>query len=147
MRLASLALVLMTAAANAQDAPRTLSTYLAEPEWAARFDRLFADMSKPDWLARATEGEQVDVTLDGKPFSVLFACKQHDCGAHQMAVLFDNDTMYALQLETDYNSPHEALTWLNIGGGPESIDGKTILYAAMTGSLFNHPDMFDFPAE
>ena len=38
----------------------------------------------------------------------------------------------------------EKLTWLNIGGGSESIDGRTILYAALTGSLENHPDAFNY---
>lgn len=38
----------------------------------------------------------------------------------------------------------ERLTWLGIGGGAESIDGRTILYAALTGSLDNHPQAFNY---
>ena len=30
------------------------------------------------------------------------------------------------------------------GGGAESIDGRTILYAALTGSLDNHPQAFNY---
>ena len=33
---------------------------------------------------------------------------------------------------------------LVIGGGAESIDGRTILYAALTGSLDNHPQAFNY---
>jgi hypothetical protein len=40
----------------------------------------------------------------------------------------------------------EVLTWLTIGGGDESIDGRTILYAALTGSLENHRGQFNLSA-
>lgn len=38
---------------------------------------------------------------------------------------------------------NEKLQWLNL---PDdlSIDGKTVLFAALTGSLDNHPDSFNF---
>ncbi|EOQ1650832.1 Ivy family C-type lysozyme inhibitor, partial [Escherichia coli] len=35
------------------------------------------------------------------------------------------------------------LTWLNVNDAL-SIDGKTVLFAALTGSLENHPDGFNF---
>lgn len=136
--------ILMAGAAMAD--PVTLTTRMQEPGWASRIDTMFGAVPKPDWLGHATESEPVAVTLDGKPYTVLLACKQHDCGNHQFVVLFDDTTMYGLRFETEDNSPEESLTWLGIGGGAESIDGKTILYAAITGSLFNHPQMFAFPA-
>ncbi|MFM2591328.1 hypothetical protein AAFX19_00010 (plasmid) [Vibrio harveyi] len=34
-------------------------------------------------------------------------------------------------------------TWLNVNDAL-SIDGKTVLFAALTGSLENHPDGFNF---
>ncbi|BBU86441.1 hypothetical protein EIMP300_78410 [Escherichia coli] len=37
----------------------------------------------------------------------------------------------------------EKLTWLNVNDAL-SIDGKTVLFAALTGSLENHPDGFNF---
>ncbi|WP_233168191.1 hypothetical protein [Xylophilus sp. ASV27] len=37
----------------------------------------------------------------------------------------------------------EHLTWLDIGGGPESVDGRAVLHAALTGSLENHPGAFN----
>lgn len=126
--------------------PVTLSTHMQDPAWMARFDAMFGAVAKPDWLKGATESEGVAVTMDGKPYHVLLACKKHDCANHQLAVLFNGDAIYGLRFETEDNSPREELTWLNIGGGQESIDGKTILYAAITGSLFNHPEIFAFPA-
>ncbi|EBO4819403.1 C-lysozyme inhibitor, partial [Salmonella enterica] len=38
---------------------------------------------------------------------------------------------------------NEKLQWLNISDDL-SIDGKTVLLAALTGSLENHPDSFNF---
>lgn len=52
--------------------------------------------------------------------------------------------MYGLLLSVNKKDKTERLTWMNIGGGSESIDGKTILYAALTGSLVNHPGAFNF---
>ncbi|MFT9014522.1 MAG: Ivy family c-type lysozyme inhibitor [Acetobacter sp.] len=127
--------------------PATLSSYLNDPVWTKRFDSMFGKTAKPSWLKSATESEAVSVVMDGKPYTVLLACKKHDCANHQIAVLFDNRAIYGLRFETADNSKKEELTWLNIGGGTESIDGKTILYAAITGSLYNHPEMFIFPTK
>ncbi len=38
----------------------------------------------------------------------------------------------------------EKLTWLNVSDAL-SIDGKTVLFAALSGSLDNHPDAFNYP--
>ncbi|HFU4245985.1 TPA: hypothetical protein ACH5ZM_003785, partial [Escherichia coli] len=38
---------------------------------------------------------------------------------------------------------YQKLTWLNVNDAL-SIDGKTVLFAALTGSLENHPDGFNF---
>lgn len=128
----------------AQTQPVTLSVEMKSPDFANRVGELFGKVPKPDWLAEATEAEPVAVTLDGRPYTVLLACKKHDCANHQLAILFDAERMYGLRFETRDNSAEERLTWLNIGGGAESIDGRTILYAAITGSLFNHPEAFSF---
>lgn len=42
----------------------------------------------------------------------------------------------------DENRP-ERLTWLNVSDAL-SIDGKTVLFAALSGSLDNHPDAFNY---
>lgn len=59
--------------------------------------------------------------------------------ANKMGII-DEEEMKALEsglLLMPYMSP------LNISD-ELSIDGKTILYAALTGSLDNHPDAFNF---
>ncbi|HGF2559028.1 TPA: C-lysozyme inhibitor, partial [Escherichia coli] len=43
----------------------------------------------------------------------------------------------------DEKTSQEKLTWLNVNDAL-SIYGKTVLFAALTGSLENHPDGFNF---
>jgi hypothetical protein len=43
----------------------------------------------------------------------------------------------------DEKTAQETLTWLNVSDDL-SIDGKTVLFAALSGSLENHPDAFNF---
>lgn len=143
--IAALAMLGAIATARAEEAPATLSVAMKDAAFAHRIGALFGAAPAPRWLARATEAEPVAVTLDGKPYTVLLACKTHDCANHQLAILFDAEKMYGLRFETRDNSAEERLVWLNIGGGAESIDGRTILYAAITGSLYNHPRAFSFP--
>lgn len=142
--------VLAAAAAVSLSSPsfaesqRGLSDYLQDPVWAQRFNKLLPEADQPDWLQTATNmGTAIPVTLNGKPYLVVSACRQHNCPGQEIAVLFDKETMYGLLYQVKKSNPsREKLKWLNIGGGPESIDGKTILYSATTGSLFNHPDAF-----
>lgn len=126
----------------AQPMPRTLSVEMQDTAFAHRVDTLFGKTPKPDWLTRTTEAEPATAVMDGQPYTVLLACKQHDCANHQFAVMFDKNSMYGLLFTAKDNNPTEELTWLSIGGGPESIDGKSILFAAITGSLYNHPEVF-----
>lgn len=44
----------------------------------------------------------------------------------------------------DEKTSQENLTWLNVSNAL-SIDGKTVLFAALSGSLENHPDAFNYP--
>lgn len=145
--LAGILIVFITASPLANANPVTLSTYLKDPVWAKRFDAIFGQVAKPDWLKDATESEAVSVDMDSKPYTVLLACKKHDCANHQIAVLFDGQAIHGLRFETTDNSIKEELIWLNIGNGMETTDSKTILYAAITGSLFNHLKAFNFPAK
>ena len=41
------------------------------------------------------------------------------------------------------NTAQEKLTWMNVSDAL-SIDGKTVLFAALSGSLENHPDAFNY---
>ncbi len=82
----------------------------------------------------------------GDKVYVMSACKQHGCGSEQIAVMYDPNKkiMCGVLLVANPETRAEKLTWMNLGGGNETIDGRTILYAALTGSLENHPDAFDY---
>ncbi|NLI25803.1 MAG: C-lysozyme inhibitor [Acetobacter sp.] len=140
-RILLMACVMIPLSAFAAD-PETLSVWKKNHSWAVRFDTLFETVKKPVWLNGATESEPVKVTLGGHPWTVLMACKRHDCGNHQVVVMFNDVSMYGLLFETKDNSSEEILNWLNLDGNQDSMDVKTILYAAISGSLFNHPKNF-----
>ena len=64
----------------------------------------------------------------------MTACKPHNCGSERIAVLYDPQKKVCTVCcpsQARRRAPR-SLTWLNIGGGSESIDGRTILYAALT---------------
>ena len=61
-----------------------------------------------------------------------------------LAAAFDAMTARQHGVLSETDGTVERLTWLGIGGGAESIDGRTILYAALTGSLDNHPQAFNY---
>lgn len=139
-------LALPVSIANAGKIPATLSVHMQDATFAHRVDALFGKAAPPDWLKTATGSEPVTVKIGGTSYTVLLACKQHDCGNHQLVVMFNADAMYGLRFETRDLSPSERLTWLNLGNGPGRGDRKTVLYAAITGSVFNHPEAFSaFP--
>jgi hypothetical protein len=104
----------------------------------------------PDWLF---SNNKVLTPIQTASFEghdnilVAWACKAHECPFEQVVLMYNPNkkVMYGLVLKTDQNKNNiEILDWLNIGSNSESIDGKTILYAAITGSLSNHPDNFKF---
>ena len=146
--LAPLAALTLAGTALAQDAPPELprlSAALKDPGLAAAFDAMTARQPLPDWLdGSLVESATRAAAFDGKEWLVMSACKAHDCAAHRIAVLYDpkDGAMHGVLSETD--GMVERLTWLGIGGGAESIDGRTILYAALTGSLDNHPQAFNY---
>lgn len=112
----------------------------------AAFDRMAGGHPMPDWLrAGAVTTPAQPVSFGGKDYLAMTVCKQHDCAANQLAMLYapDSGEAYGL-ISVQDGKGAELLTWLNIGGNAESIDGRTILYAALTGSLANHPDAFDY---
>lgn len=110
------------------------------------FQKMVANQHLPKWVSEGgTESQPKEVTIDGKPYLVLNSCKPHDCDAEQIAVLYSQETkkIAGVFSTNDDKDGSQKLQWLNI---PDelSIDGKTILFAALTGSLDNHPDSFNF---
>lgn len=133
--------------ALAENHPGTFRDIAADPAAAAAFKAMAEGHRLPDWVhGKTVESPGYEVIFGGQKVYVMSACKQHDCGAEQIAVLYDpgKKIMYGVLLSADPATRAEKLTWMNLGGGNESIDGRTILYAALTGSLENHPDAFDY---
>lgn len=144
-------LALMTAIpAVAQDSPPALPTLDQldkDQAMTAAFDAMTVNRSAPDWLKKAAVSSTThEVGFDGKSWLAMTSCKQHDCAAHQIAVIYNPkaNVMYGVLSESSEDGTQDKLTWLNMAGGPETIDGRTILFAALTGSLDNHPKGFDY---
>jgi len=144
--IAGFAIVLGLAPAFAEDAP-TLADLRNDAALTAAFEAMAGETPMPDWLEQPiVTTPTAKASFDGKSWLVMYGCKQHDCAAHRIAVIYSAEAgkMHGVLSDTSENGDEEALRWLNIGGGPESIDGRTILYAALTGSLANHPGDFDY---
>ncbi len=75
------------------------------------------------------------VTLGDETYQVMSACKPHDCGSQRIAVMWSekSNQMTGLFSTIDEKTSQEKLTWLNVNDAL-SIDGKTVLFAALTGS-------------
>lgn len=100
----------------------------------------------PDWVTKGgTDSPAREVRLAGAPWLVLMSCKPHDCASQGITVLYSPQTrkMAGLLATADERNATENLLWLNV---PDelSVDGKNVLVAALTGSLDNHPDQFNF---
>ncbi|WP_199259577.1 Ivy family c-type lysozyme inhibitor [Paracoccus binzhouensis] len=137
-------------AASAQDAAGpSLADLGRDQALTAAFETMAKGHEIPAWVREGmvTTPSQ-KVSFDGSDYLAMTGCKQHDCAANQIAMLYapDRGEAYGV-LSVHDGKGAELLTWLNIGGNAESIDGRTILYAALTGSLANHPEAFDYPAE
>lgn len=125
----------------------TLAQLDKDQSMTAAFDAMTVNRTAPDWLRKAAVTSPThEVGFDGKSWLAMSACKAHDCGAHKIAVIYDPkaNVMYGVLSDSSEDAAEEKLTWLNMGGGAETIDGRTILYAALTGSLENHPKGFDY---
>ena len=85
------------------------------------------------------------VKLGSESWQVLSACKPHDCGHERIAVIWSEKSkqMSGVYSVVDEKTDQEKLTWLNVSDAL-SIDGKTVLFAALSGSLDNHPDAFNY---
>ncbi|MGG6894148.1 Ivy family c-type lysozyme inhibitor [Rhizobium sp. BR 315] len=117
------------------------------PAAASAFKAMAQGHRLPVWIhGKTVESLGHEVMFGGEKVYVMSVCKQHDCGAEQIAVMYDpgKKIIYGLLLLADPETRAERLTWMNLGAGNVSIDGRTILYAALTGSLGNPPDGFDY---
>ncbi|AGT11286.1 Ivy family c-type lysozyme inhibitor [Paracoccus aminophilus] len=144
----ALALILgLTPAAFAESAEPTLADLSTNSEMRASFDKMATGWTVPDWVLSGpvTSPSQM-VQFGGKEYLVMTGCKKHDCGNNQIAVLYQktDKVMFGLLLRADSADGPQTLNWMGMGGNAETVDGRTILYAATTGSLANHPKSFDY---
>ncbi len=123
-----------------------ISSLAANKETKAAFKQMLGKQKLPKWVTQGgTTSQNKTVEIAGSQFLVLNACKPHDCASQRIAVLYSPSThkMSGVFSSVEEKNASEKLLWLNI---PDdlSIDGKTILYASLTGSLDNHPDSFNY---
>ncbi|MFK3914781.1 Ivy family C-type lysozyme inhibitor [Enterobacter cancerogenus] len=135
----------LTTSALAQD-ELTINKLAENPGTKAEFQKMVAGQHIPEWVIQGgTDSPARKVNIAGAPYLVLFSCKPHDCASQRIAVLYGTETkkIAGVLSSTEEKEGNEKLQWLNI---PDelSIDGKTVLFSALTGSLDNHPDSFNF---
>ncbi|WP_241571620.1 Ivy family c-type lysozyme inhibitor [Rosenbergiella nectarea] len=127
-------------------ADTTFSDLVKTPEGGKALAALISHQHLPNWIKTGgVESPAQTVTVKGNDYQVYAICKPHNCGNQQFAVLYSAKLkqMSGLYLQTNEKSHRETLQWLNVSD-ELSIDGKTILYAATTGSLSNHPTAFNY---
>lgn len=110
------------------------------------FQKMLGTRHLPAWVKRGgTDSPSREIMIGLKKYLVLTSCKPHDCASESVAMLFSPKTheMSVVLSKYDAASENQALTWFNV---PDelSIDGKTVLFAALSGSLENHPKDFSF---
>ncbi|ADP11357.1 Inhibitor of vertebrate lysozyme precursor [Erwinia sp. Ejp617] len=124
----------------------TISSLATHNETKAAFEKMVGKHPLPRWVTEGgTHSQNRQVNIDGKHFLVLNACKPHDCAAQNIAVLYSAEAkkMAGVFSTRDDKASSQTLIWLNMDDDL-SIDGKTVLLAALTGSLENHPNQFNF---
>lgn len=141
----ALFLVGLATSAYAQD-ELTISKLASDQNTKADFQKMVANQHLPKWVSQGgTDSQGQKVNIAGNQYLVLNSCKPHDCGSQRIAVLYATATkkIAGVFSSVDEKTGNEKLQWLNI---PDdlSIDGKTVLFASLTGSLDNHPDNFNF---
>lgn len=138
-----LTLSCFVASANALD-ELTINKLAANPETSTEFGKMTANHQLPEWVTDGgTHSQNQKVNIDGHPYLVLTSCKPHDCASQRMAVLYATETKKLAGVFSTAKADDEKLQWLNMSDAL-SVNGKTVLFAALTGSLDNHPGHFSF---
>ncbi|EEK5540025.1 C-lysozyme inhibitor [Salmonella enterica] len=135
----------LATSAYAQD-ELTISKLAVDQDTKAEFQKMAANQHLPKWVTQGgTDSQGQKVNIAGNQYLVLTSCKPHDCSSQRIAVLYATATkkIAGVFSSVEEKTGNEKLQWLNL---PDdlSIDGKTVLFAALTGGLDNHPDSFNF---
>lgn len=140
------AAMLIATGAFAANNDVSVQSLASNPETKAAYNHMVKGHALPAWVSKGgTTTPAKTVKLGGETYQVLTACKPHDCASESVAVLWSekSKTMSGVFSSVNDKSGKQSLTWMNIGDAL-SIDGKTVLFSALSGSLENHPDAFNF---
>ena len=141
---AIVALAVSTSVLAQSDA--TLTSLAKDNATKAAFSQMVKGHKLPAWVSSGGTGSPAQtVKLGSESWQVLSACKPHNCASERIAVIWSEKSkqMSGVFSVVDEKTTQEKLTWLNVNDAL-SIDGKTVLYAALSGSLENHPDAFNY---
>lgn len=145
-KMSMVTLLLASAGAWAQGDMLTVSGLANGANSKAAFSKMTEGHKLPDWVTKGGTGSPAkSVKLGSETWQVIGSCKPHDCGAERVAILWsaEKKEMAGVYSTVKEDSAEEKLVWMNVSDDL-SIDGKTVLYAALTGSLENHPDAFNY---
>ncbi|MTB67154.1 C-lysozyme inhibitor [Providencia sp. wls1943] len=124
----------------------TISKLASDANTKTALQQVVKNNDLPSWiLTGGTESPSNTVTLNGNKYQVATACKPHNCPAERIAIMYskEKNVMAGVFSSNDKKNNTEDLLWFNITDDL-SIDGKTVLFAALTGSLDNHPNDFNY---
>lgn len=150
MKVTTVALSLFAASLTTTVFAQNLDNFqsvLQNEKTAPVFQSMLGKVAQPEWLAKdATTTPAMKASIGGKEFTVFYSCKAHDCSSEQMAVMYNaaDNVMYGVISTSNEAMTTQDLIWLNLENGDDTIDSKTILFAALSGSLDNHPDAFNY---
>lgn len=124
----------------------TLNSLAHDAATRASFNQMVKGHQLPAQVTTGGTGSPAQtVKLGSESWQVLSACKPHDCGHERIAVIWSEKanrcpafTRWSMKKPTRGEAD-----WLNVSDAL-SIDGKTVLFAALSGSLDNHPDAFNY---
>lgn len=146
LKLIVTSLTLLSASAAFAQNDISVSKLATDSESSKAFHKMSKDHNLPDWIMKGgTSTPAIKVMLDSKTYQVVSACKPHDCAAEKIAILYSPDSkeMSGVFSTQSGEGNQQNLVWLN-SESDISIDGKTVLFAALSGSLENHPDAFNY---
>lgn len=141
-----LALLIVTMGAQAASSNLDITGLATGANTKAAFNTMAKGHDLPAWVRKGgVTTPPSDVKLDGSRYQVMMACKPHDCSSQRMAVIYSAKSGKMAGVLSDVNDKKntEQLTWLG-DDNTLTIDAKTVLLAALTGALDNHPGAFNY---
>ncbi|MCS5874017.1 C-lysozyme inhibitor [Klebsiella pneumoniae subsp. pneumoniae] len=126
----------------------TLNSLAHDAATRASFNQMVKGHQLPAWVTTGgTPGSPAQtVKLGSESWQVLSACKPHDCGHERIAVIWSEKanrcpvfTRWSME-KTDQEKLDPAASAMPC----PSMAKTMLLFAALSGSLDNHPDAFNY---